>query len=134
MSEKTHFLEGKKIGIFGKGGAGKSTVTTFLAQGLHDRGYEVCIVDADSTNVGLHRALGVDAPPASLIDYFGDTVFRGGRVSCPVDDPTPLPDAEIGWDELPETYQARTSEGIVYLVAGKIGDQGPGGGLRRSGC
>ena len=128
MGEKTHLLDGKKIGIFGKGGAGKSTVTTFLAQGLHDRGYDVCIVDADSTNVGLHYALGVDQPPVPLMDYFGDTVFRGGRVSCPVDDPTPLSNAEIGWDELPEMYQTRTSEGIVYLAAGKIGDQGPGAG------
>ena len=128
MGEKTHLLDGKKIGIFGKGGAGKSTVTTFLAQGLHDRGYDVCIVDADSTNVGLHYALGVDQPPVPLMDYFGDTVFRGGRVTCPVDDPTPLPDAQIRWDDLPEAYWTRASDGIVYLVAGKIGNQGPGAG------
>jgi CO dehydrogenase nickel-insertion accessory protein CooC1 len=62
------------------------------------------------------------------MDYFGDTVFRGGRVTCPVDDPTPLPDAAMNWDDLPEPYQTRTSEGIVYLIAGKIGDQGPGAG------
>jgi CO dehydrogenase nickel-insertion accessory protein CooC1 len=128
MGEETHLLGGKKIGIFGKGGAGKSTVTTFLAQSLHDRGYQVCVLDADSTNVGLHRALGVDEPPLPLMDYFGDTVFRGGRVTCPVDDPTPLSNAAMSWDDLPEPYQTRTSEGITYLVAGKIGDQGPGAG------
>jgi CO dehydrogenase maturation factor len=128
MNKNIHSLGGMKIGMFGKGGSGKSTVTMLLAQVLSERGYEVTILDADSTNVGLHQALGIDRPPAPLIDYFGGAVFRGGQVTCPVDDPTPLPDAVIRWETLPETYYARTSNGIHYLIAGKIGAQGPGAG------
>lgn len=128
MVEKTHVLSGMKIGLFGKGGSGKSTVTALMAEVLAEQGYEVTILDADSTNVGLHRALGIGQPPAPLIDYFGGAVFRGGQVTCPVDDPTRLPDAVIRWETLPEQYYAHTPNGIRYLIAGKIGDQGPGAG------
>ena len=128
MIEKTHTLAGMKIGLFGKGGSGKSTVTALLAKELAEHGYEVYILDADSTNVGLHQALGLDHLPSPLMDYFGGAVFRGGMVTCPVDDPAPLADAVIRWERLPDRYCARTSNGIRYLVAGKIGDQGPGAG------
>jgi len=121
-------LMGKRIGIFGKGGAGKSTVVVLLAHALRDRGYEVCVLDADSTNLGLHQAFGLDESPRSLLDYFGGMVFSGGRVTCPVDDPTPLPEAEISLVQLPDEYVGRNREGIVLLTAGKIGDQGPGAG------
>jgi CO dehydrogenase nickel-insertion accessory protein CooC1 len=58
---KQYQLAGKKIGFFGKGGAGKSTAVVLVAQALAEAGYTVCIVDADSTNIGLHQALGIAA-------------------------------------------------------------------------
>jgi CO dehydrogenase maturation factor len=121
-------LRDKRIGIFGKGGAGKSTVVVLLAKGLRDRGYEVCVLDADSTNVGLHQALGFDESPVPLMEYYGGTVFSGGTVTCPVDDPAPLPEADVFLDELPQKYHVQNREGISLLVAGKIGGQGPGAG------
>jgi CO dehydrogenase maturation factor len=121
-------LSGKRIGIVGKGGAGKSTVTIFLARALRQRGYDICILDADSTNIGMHRALGMKTAPESLIDYFGGMVFSGGSVTCPVDDPTPLPNPELNLDELPSKFQSENVEGIHLLTAGKIGDLGPGAG------
>ena len=121
-------LAGKRIGVVGKGGSGKSTLTILLASELRVRGYEVCILDADSTNIGLHQALGIPNPPSSLIDYFGGMVFSGGSVTCPVDDPTPLLGAEISLDQLPHEYMTRNPEGIILLSAGKIGDLGPGAG------
>ncbi len=121
-------LAGKRIGVVGKGGSGKSTLTILLASELRVRGYEVCILDADSTNMGLHQALGIPNPPSSLIDFFGGMVFSGGSVTCPVDDPTPLPGADISLDQLPPDYVARNPEGIILLSAGKIGDLGPGAG------
>jgi CO dehydrogenase maturation factor len=128
MVARGHTLARAKIGILGKGGAGKSTVTVLMAHSLQQRGYEVCILDADSTNIGLHQVLGIAHSPTPLIDYFGGMVFRGGLVSCPVDDPAPLSNAAIRWDTLPHAYSTRTPDGIRYLVAGKIGDQGPGAG------
>ena len=128
MAENTKALTGKRIGVFGKGGSGKSTAVVLLAKALGDRGYPVCVLDADSTNVGLHQALGLDESPESLMNYFGGTVFGGGTVTCPVDDPTPLAGAEISLDRLPGRYYVQTQGGVVFLTAGKIGDQGPGAG------
>lgn len=128
MTEKEKALAGARIGIFGKGGSGKSTVAVLLARTLKNCGYQVHILDADSTNVGLAQALGFDESPVSLIDYYGGTVFGGGLVTCPVDDPTPLPGAEILLNKLSSEYYAQNEEGTVLLTAGKIGDKGPGAG------
>lgn len=128
MAEKTLILTGKRIGVFGKGGSGKSTAVVLLAKALGDRGYPVCVLDADSTNVGLHQALGLDESPESLMNYFGGTIFGGGTVTCPVDDPTPLAGAEISLARLPRRYYIQTQTALVFLTAGKIGDQGPGAG------
>lgn len=121
-------LAGLRLGIFGKGGCGKSTLTVLLAEALREAGYAVVILDADSTNVGLAAALGLDRQPRPLLDHFGGMVFSGGRVTCPVDDPTPLADAEISLAELPREYVGRNQEGIALLVAGKLGALGPGAG------
>lgn len=52
----------------GKGGVGKSSVTTNLALALAQRGYErVAVVDADVWGFSIPRMLGVDRPPV-LID------------------------------------------------------------------
>jgi CO dehydrogenase nickel-insertion accessory protein CooC1 len=126
MSDKT--LKGKRIGIFGKGGCGKSTVAVLLAKALKNKGYDVCLLDADSTNVGLTQALGAAKEPAPLLDYYGGMVFSGGFVTCPVDDPTPLDGAHVLVDELPKRYHETTPGGIHLFVAGKMGDKGPGAG------
>jgi CO dehydrogenase nickel-insertion accessory protein CooC1 len=121
-------LSGLRLGIFGKGGAGKSTVTVLLARGLVEMGYHPVVLDADSTNIGLARALGAGDGPRTLIDHFGGMVFSGGAVTCPVDDPTPLADSELDLDRLPAHFLARTPYGIRVLVGGKMGELGPGAG------
>lgn len=121
-------LAGKRIGILGKGGCGKSTITVLLAKILTRQGHRVCILDADSTNVGLAKALGLDDSPEPLIDHFGGMVFEGGAVTCPVDDPSPLKGANISLESLPAEFRARSPEGITLLALGKMGDRGPGGG------
>ena len=128
LAEKEKALSGQRIGIFGKGGSGKSTVTVLLAKALKKSGYEVCVLDADSTNIGLALALGIKQPPVPLLDYFGGMVFSGGAVTCPVDDPTPLADADIAIEALPAKYYGRSPDGIQFFVAGKMGDKGPGAG------
>lgn len=118
----------KRIGILGKGGSGKSTITVLLAKALMKFGYQVCVLDADSTNMGIHWALGFKKPPISLMDYFGGPIFSGGKVSCPVDDPTPLPGAVINLAKIPKKYYRFDQKGLLLFQLGKIGDKGPGAG------
>jgi CO dehydrogenase nickel-insertion accessory protein CooC1 len=126
MSDKP--LCGLRVGVFGKGGAGKSTVTVFLARALRALDYSVVVLDADSTNVGLAAALGASREPDPLLLRFGGMVFSGGAVTCPVDDPTPLSGADLRLEDLPERFVAVSPEGIQLLVAGKLGGLGPGAG------
>jgi CO dehydrogenase nickel-insertion accessory protein CooC1 len=121
-------LDGLRIGIFGKGGSGKSTIAVLLATGLRERGYSVIVLDADSTNIGLSQALGTTYIPRPLLAYFGGMVFSGGLVTCPVDDPTPLPGSDLYLDDLPTSYRPQSPQGITLLEAGKIGALGPGAG------
>ena len=121
-------LAGQRIGIFGRGGSGKSTCTVLLAQALAKAGYNTCVLDADSTNEGLAEALGADHAPNSLLDWLGGTVFGGGPVTCPVDDPLPLAGAHFALDRLPTKYVSQAPGGIRIFQAGKIGPLGPGAG------
>jgi len=59
-----------KILVCGKGGSGKSVVTTLLAGELASRGFKVLVVDMDESNFGLHRQLGLELPK-SLTEYLG---------------------------------------------------------------
>lgn len=59
-----------KIAICGKGGAGKSTVSALIARGLVAEGYRVLLMDADESNFGLHRLLGVEQP-VNLMESMG---------------------------------------------------------------
>ena len=49
-----------KLLICGKGGCGKSTVAALLAKAMQRRGRRVFLVDADESNIGLYRMLGME--------------------------------------------------------------------------
>ncbi len=59
-----------KMLVCGRGGSGKSTVVTMLAQTLGGQG-KVLVVDADESNLGLGRMLGMQNPEKSLMDDLG---------------------------------------------------------------
>lgn len=115
----TKHLLGMRIIICGKGGSGKSTVVTLMARVLRDKGYRVHVLDGDASNPGLYRMLGFEETPESLIDFYGGKLFSGGKVTCPVDDPTPLSGGEISLNELPSKYFVER-EGITFFRSGKI--------------
>ncbi len=66
-----------KIAVCGKGGCGKSTITSLLGKELARCGNKVLIIDSDESNYGLHRQLGVEFP-GDFTEYFGgkDKAFK----------------------------------------------------------
>lgn len=71
-----------KVSICGKGGCGKSTLTSLLAKALARREKEVLVIDSDESNYGLHRQLGVELP-GDFTEYFGgkETVLNDMMLS-----------------------------------------------------
>ncbi len=65
----------------GKGGVGKSTVTTNLSVALAQRGHSVAVVDADVWGFSIPRMLGVEHPPA-VIDSMLVPPTGAGGVRC----------------------------------------------------
>ena len=105
-----------KIIICGKGGCGKSTVSTLLARAYEREGRNVLVVDSDESNYGLHRQLGFERPE-DFTHYFGGKkgayrVFdEKGRVF----------DEKWHISDIPEEYL--TGDGSLHLMAiGKIAE------------
>jgi CO dehydrogenase maturation factor len=115
-----------KVMICGKGGSGKSTITTLLARALKKTGKTVLIVDTDESNLCLHRLLGANLPEALMENM-------GGRKGAKEKLHPPLPhnhkddffqDA-MTFADLPASCLADV-EGIKLLVVGKIREYGEG--------
>jgi len=113
-----------KISVCGKGGSGKSVITTLLARGLQDRGYPVVVIDSDESNSGLHRMLGFDNPPVPLLDLVGGK--KAVKNVLPKT-PLPLPEQEtniisrrqIPLNDLPQKHVV-SNNGISLVSVGKI--------------
>ncbi len=64
----------------GKGGVGKSSVTTNLSIALAARGLRVAAVDADVWGFSMPRMLGIDRPPALIDDVIVPPSAHGVRL------------------------------------------------------
>jgi ATP-binding protein involved in chromosome partitioning len=64
----------------GKGGVGKSSVTTNLAVALAERGRDVAALDADVWGFSMPRMLGVDRPPGVIDDVIVPPSAHGVRL------------------------------------------------------
>ena len=60
-----------KISLCGKGGSGKSVLTSLLANQAISHGFHVLVVDSDESNSGLFRMLGFKEPPVPFMDLLG---------------------------------------------------------------
>ena len=113
-----------KVMICGKGGSGKSTVTVLLARALRAAGKSVLVVDADESNLCLHRLLGASLPAAVMESM-------GGRQGAKQQLQPSLPPQEalladpLTIASLPSACLAE-ADGVKLLVVGKIQAYGEG--------
>jgi CO dehydrogenase maturation factor len=113
-----------KISVCGKGGSGKTVITTLLARVLRDRGYRVLVVDSDESNSGLHRLLGFDMAPVPLVDLVGGkqevkNAFPKDRSLQSAVGTNVLVQDQVGLRDLPPLYVVER-DGISLVAVGKI--------------
>ncbi len=102
-----------KLGVVGKGGVGKTTLSALLAQAYAADGKVVLAVDTDS-NPNLAMSLGLDLPAAEALPLLPRSLAVGGG------DGSMSPAAMIA------TYGTATPSGVTLVNAMRITQ--PGGG------
>jgi len=115
-----------KMLICGKGGCGKSTVAALLARALQKKGQRVLLVDADESNIGLYRMLGLEMPQPLLDNLGGKKGLREKTTPgfSPGGPPELFPPG-LAMDALPENCVA-LSDGLRVMSVGKIHHFGEG--------
>ena len=113
-----------KILICGKGGCGKSTITALIAKKLNTMGYKVLLIDADESNFGLHRLIGLPQPTDIMTDLGGKQAFKSKMNQTFPAEAKPF-SQKTGIDEFPEICIAQAN-GIRLAVIGKIHHYGEG--------
>ena len=113
-----------KISVCGKGGSGKSAVTTLLANGMRAIGYEVLVVDSDESNSGLHLMLGFQHPPISILELVGGkkevkNVLPKAALAQSERDIGVIAREKVSVDDLPPQQIVR-KDGISLVSVGKI--------------
>jgi CO dehydrogenase maturation factor len=115
-----------KIIISGKGGSGKSTISALLALALKNLCFSVLLVDADESNEGLHRQLGISYPVPLLDSLGGKKGFRKITTAAFPQTAHTMPFKDnMRIKEIPGNCIAE-ADGIKLLVIGKIRDFGEG--------
>ena len=106
----------QKIAVCGKGGTGKSTVVTLMANALRKEGYLVLVIDTDESNPGLYRMLGFDQqsrPLMALLDRFSSDETKPETEWLRQD--------EISLHDIPREF-ILGSYNLKFLMVGKIVD------------
>lgn len=111
-----------KVIVSGRGGSGKSTLVTLLAKQLSKK-YQVIVIDADESNLGLGAMLGVGTPELSIMEKLGGkpavgeklmAMFRSENFERPV-----LFEGGISLADYPPEYSCR-AENLSLVKIGKI--------------
>ncbi|MDY7035715.1 MAG: ATP-binding protein [Thermodesulfobacteriota bacterium] len=104
-----------KISVCGKGGSGKSALTSLLANQAISRGLGVLVVDSDESNSGLFKMLGFKSPPVPLMELIGGKTELKERMS----QPNVLAENHISIEDIPSQHLIRRN-GLMLISIGKI--------------
>lgn len=116
-----------KVLICGKGGCGKSTVAALLATAMQKRKKRIFLVDADESNMGLYRMLGLNVPEPIMDSLGGKKGFQAKTkaTGMMLGGPPELFPANFNLDDLPENCIASSGD-IRVMSVGKIHHFGEG--------
>lgn len=106
----------QKIAVSGKGGVGKSSVVTLMANVLVGKGYSVLVLDTDESNPGLYRMFGFNTEPKPLMTLLSR--FSPGEAEPNTEWITR---EEIAIEDIPAEY-ILSRDGLRFLAVGKIED------------
>ena len=101
-----------KIGVVGKGGVGKTTLSALLARSLAERGRRVLAVDTDS-NPNLGLSLGLDPRQTEALPTVPRSVIVGNR-------------GDLTVAELMADYAVETPSGVAVMSALRVTEAGAG--------
>ncbi len=102
-----------KLGIVGKGGVGKTTISALISQEYAARGKRVLAIDTDS-NPNLAYSLGLDARQADDVPLLPRSLVVGGG------------DGAMTPADLVREYGAETPASVTLLHAMRITQAGAG--------
>lgn len=83
--------------VSGKGGVGKSLVTSLLASAMQKRGFAVGILDADVTGPSIPKAFGLANPLTADQDGIAPAVTAGGIKAVSTNLMLPKDDMPVAW-------------------------------------
>ena len=101
-----------KIGVVGKGGVGKTTLSALLARSLAERGRRVLAVDTDS-NPNLGLSLGLDPQQTEALPTVPRSIIVGNR-------------GDLTVAELMADYAAKTPSGVSVMSALRVTEAAAG--------
>lgn len=104
-----------KISICGKGGSGKSALTSLLANQAISRGLGVIVVDSDESNSGLFKMLGFETPPVPLMELVGGKKKLKEKMSRP----NVLTESHFSIKDIPPRHLIKKN-GLTLVSIGKI--------------
>ncbi|MBW1863959.1 MAG: ATP-binding protein [Deltaproteobacteria bacterium] len=104
-----------KISVCGKGGSGKSALTSLLANQAISRGLGVLVVDSDESNSGLFKMLGFKTAPVPLMELVGGKKKLKEKMS----QPNILAENHFSIKEIPSRHLIKRN-GLALVSIGKI--------------
>jgi CO dehydrogenase maturation factor len=106
----------QKVVVCGKGGVGKSTISTLLSGCLVEYGYSLLVLDTDESNPGLFRNFGFNKEPRPLMSLLSRFSIGESEVNTEW-----LTREEIAFEDIPEEFVLQNN-GLRFTMVGKIDD------------